>query len=113
NCEVKGWSRRNAQAISVQTSRDEFTADTFVLAAGALTPMLNHDLGCRIPIQPGKGYSMTMPRPARCPRRPIIFEQDRVAVTPMKSGYRLGSIMEFAGYDSTLRRQRFDLLRET
>jgi D-amino-acid dehydrogenase len=88
-------------------------ADAFVLAAGALTPMLKDELGCRIPIQPGKGYSMTMRRPARCPARPIIFEEDRVAVTPMQSGYRLGSIMEFAGYDPTLRRQRFDLLRET
>ena len=56
---------------------------------------------------------MTMPRPARCPLRPIIFEEDRVAVTPMQSGYRLGSIMEFAGYDPTMRRQRFALLRNT
>ena len=35
----------------------------------------------------------------------------RVGVTPMPSGYRLGSTMEFAGYDSTLRRERLDLLR--
>src|SRR5439155_6535170 len=101
----------NGRAVASITSEGEMPADAFVLAAGALTPMLQHDLGCRIPIQPGKGYSMTMPRPARCPQRPIIFEEDRVAVTPMQSGLRLGSIMEFAGYDNSMRAQRFDLLR--
>ena len=38
------------------------------IADGAWTPLLNEHLGCRIPIQPGKGYSLTMPRPARCPK---------------------------------------------
>jgi D-amino-acid dehydrogenase len=87
-------------------------ADAFVLATGALTPLWGRHLGCRIPIQPGKGYSLTMPRPARCPRVPLIFEEHRVAVTPMRSGYRLGSTMEFAGYDTTLNRRRLGLLKE-
>src|SRR6516165_10040682 len=53
-----------------------------------------------------------MARPRRCPSIPLIFEEHRVAVTPMKSAYRLGSTMEFAGYDTTLNRRRLDLLRE-
>src|SRR5262249_14542227 len=56
--------------------------------------------------------SITMPRPALCPGRPLIFEEHRVAVTPLRSGYRLGSTMEFAGYDATLNRRRLDLLRD-
>ena len=87
-------------------------ADAFVFATGALTPLLSQHLGCPVPIQPGKGYSITMPRPARCPAVPLIFEEHRVAVTPMQSGYRLGSTMEFAGYDTTLNRRRLDLLKE-
>ena len=47
-----------------------------------------------------------MPRPAVCPTYPLIFEEHRVAVTPFASGYRLGSTMEFAGYDETLNRSR-------
>jgi D-amino-acid dehydrogenase len=73
---------------------------------------LNRALGCRIPIQPGKGYSITMPRPARCPAIPLLFEEHRVGVTPMQTGYRLGSTMEFAGYDTTLNPRRLALLRE-
>src|SRR5262245_18819548 len=37
----------------------EIPAEAFVIATGAWTPLLNRQLGCRIPIQPGKGYSLT------------------------------------------------------
>jgi D-amino-acid dehydrogenase len=53
-----------------------------------------------------------MPRPSICPKHPLIFEEHRVAATPMQSGYRLGSTMEFAGYDATLNRRRLDYLKE-
>jgi D-amino-acid dehydrogenase len=42
----------------------------------------------------------------------LIFEEHRVAVTPLRSGFRLGSTMEFAGYDATLNRRRLDYLRQ-
>jgi D-amino-acid dehydrogenase len=70
-------------------------------------------LHSRIPIQPGKGYSMTMARPAKCPRFPMIFEEHRVAITPLTSTYRIGSTMEFAGYDTRLNPARLNLLRDT
>ena len=55
---------------------------------------------------------MTMPRPALCPTYPMIFEEHRVAITPFRSGYRIGSTMEFAGYDASLNPRRLDLLRD-
>ena len=48
-----------------------------------------------------KGYSLTMPRPAICPAHPFDLPRGRVAVTPFQWGYRLGSTMEFAGYDTS------------
>lgn len=96
----------------VDTIKGSFEAEMFVVCTGAWTPYLNRELGCRIPIQPGKGYSLTMSRPNRCPTIPMIFEEHRVAVTPWPSGYRLGSIMEFAGYDETLNPARIQLLRD-
>jgi D-amino-acid dehydrogenase len=110
-CRVAGVIGSLGTAQSVETSQGTLTADAFVFALGAWTPLLNQHLGCKIPIQPGKGYSMTMPRPAVCPTYPMLLEEDRVAVTPMRSGYRLGSTMEFAGYDATLNPKRLELLR--
>lgn len=111
DCELRGIVRQGRRAQAAETTRGTLTADALVIATGAWTPRLRVDLGCRILIQPGKGYSLTMPRPACCPTIPLIFEEHRVAVTPMQSGYRLGSIMELAGYDTSLDPRRLELLR--
>jgi D-amino-acid dehydrogenase len=110
-CEFLGFERGGKLARAVHTSRGNVPSDAVVVATGAWTPLLNKHLGCRVPIQPGKGYSITTPRPGLCPTIPMIFEEDRVAVTPMRSGYRIGSTMEFAGYDASLNPERIDLLR--
>src|SRR5205807_1743280 len=95
NCEFLGFERQGRLARTVVTSQQALPAEAIVVATGAWTPLLRRHLGCRLPIQPGKGYSITMPRPAKCPAIPLIFDEHRVAVTPMRSGYRLGSTMEF------------------
>jgi len=110
-CRVEGVAGKSGAVRTLNASHGPLSADAFVFALGAWTPLLNEHLGCKIPIQPGKGYSLTMPRPAVCPKYPLLLEEDRVAVTPMLSGYRLGSTMEFAGYDATLNPKRLNLLR--
>ena len=112
NCTFRGFRSHNGRVVAADTDGGELPADLFVVAAGAWTPLLNQHLGCRIPIQPGKGYSLTMPRPAVCPKIPLIFPETRVAVTPFQSGYRLGSTMEFAGYDQSIRPERLQLLKD-
>jgi D-amino-acid dehydrogenase len=112
NCDFRGFDVNNGRALRAITSSSDVEADAFVVATGAWTPQLARHLGCRVPIQPGKGYSLTMPRPAVCPRVPLILVEHHVAVTPMQSGYRLGSTMEFAGYDSSIDPRRLDLLRK-
>jgi D-amino-acid dehydrogenase len=112
NCRFLGFRRQEGKAVVADTEQQGLTADAFVIATGAWTPMLNDQLGCKVPIQPGKGYSLTMPRPSRCPTIPLIFPETRVAATPFQSGYRLGSTMEFAGYDSTINPSRLQLLRD-
>ncbi len=110
-CEVRGFRTDQGRAHTVETSQGTFATDAVVVATGALTPRLADYLGCAIPIQPGKGYSITMPRPDVCPQIPMIFPEHRVAVTPMESGYRLGSIMEFAGFDTSIDPERVEQLK--
>jgi D-amino-acid dehydrogenase len=109
---VTGFRVANGTATAVETAAGDIPADAVVVATGAWTPQLNRALGARVPIVPGKGYSLTMPRPAVCPTYPLIFEEHRVAVTPFASGYRLGSTMEFAGYDETMNRARLGILTD-
>ena len=54
-----------------------------------------------------------MQRPDNPPRIPMIFEDHHVAVTPFETGFRVGSTMEFTGYDRSLNPRRLDLLRKS
>ncbi len=111
-CELSDFIVEGQLVRSAVTSQGQLPVDQVVVATGAWTPRLRRLLRCPILIQPGKGYSITMPRPGICPRLPMLFEEHRVAITPFQNGYRIGSTMEFAGYDATLNPERLRLLRD-
>lgn len=111
NTQLTSFTNAHGAATSIQTTVGEMKADRYVLATGALTPKMNQWLGTKIPIQPGKGYSITYPRPSVCPIAPLAFMEQKVVATPFTTGYRLGSTMEFAGYDTTINRKRIDALK--
>lgn len=100
--EVKGWERQSGHLKSVLTSRGEFTADEFVLAGGSWSPLLGRDLNLQLPMQAGKGYSLTLPQPRQLPRLCSILTEARVAVTPMGGSLRFGGTMEMAGLQETV-----------
>ena len=109
--EVTGFHVSDGKAHGIETSSGAMSADAFVLAAGAQSPKFANQLGCRLPIQPGKGYSITVPRPDQPPKIPMIFEESHVAATPWTSGLRIGSTMEFVGYDRSINRRRIELFQ--
>ena len=94
----------------VRTIKGEYTADAFVLATGAWTPETAEKLNLSIPIQPGKGYSITMERPGLCPVYPCLLYEKSMVATPWRSGYRLGGTMEFSGYNDYLNPKRLSRL---
>ena len=110
--EVFKFKRKGIKATGVLTRDGVIEADKVVLAVGAISPQWEKEIGADLPIQPGKGYSLTYPKPQYSPRIPMIFPQHRVAMTPMQSGYRLGSTMEFSGYDTSINRRRIELLKK-
>lgn len=105
-CRLERFDTRKGKVTGALTSTGRFTADQFILAAGAWTPAIGRQLGVRIPVQPGKGYSITMDRPAVCPQTPCYLVERNVVVTPWQSGYRLGGTMEFSGFDDRLNERR-------
>lgn len=108
---VSGFIREGGHLEAVQVGSERFVGREVVLALGAWSPRFARQLGLCIPIQPGKGYSITWSRPSPCPRLPLTLKEPQVCVSSWESGYRLGSTMEFAGYDTSLNQRRLDALR--
>lgn len=113
DCKLNSIEKGNGQVKSLQTSRGTLNADRFVFAAGAWSAQLSSGLDCGIPVEPGKGYSVTMERPDICPKYPMLFPEHNVGVTPFDHGYRLGSMMEFVGLDTSIPERRIRQLRES
>ncbi len=107
---VTGFDVSGGRIVAVTTENGKFNSTDVVLALGAWSPKIGKLLGLNIPLQPGKGYSITYDRPTLCPSLPLILKERAVCVTSWSSGYRLGSTMEFSGYDTSLNRVRLDAL---
>ncbi|GAB2512647.1 NAD(P)/FAD-dependent oxidoreductase [Lysobacter humi (ex Lee et al. 2017)] len=102
-----------APGFVAATGRAPIRARDVIIATGAWSPRLAHALGLdwlRGVIQPGKGYSITYDRPTLAPRRPVVLREVAVCVTAWGSGYRLGSTMEFSGFDERLNERRLAAL---
>jgi D-amino-acid dehydrogenase len=99
--------------VRADTAGGALHAGIAVLALGAWSPRLADAVGLpwmRRVIQPGKGYSITYDRPAIVPRRALVLRERSVCVSTWASGYRLGSTMEFSGFDDSLNARRLAAL---
>lgn len=107
---VAGFIAPGAQAIAPVCADGPVNARQTVICGGAWSPLIAKKLKLHLSIQPGKGYSITYSRPQVCPSLPLVLRERSVCVTSWASGFRLGSTMEFSGYDNSLNRLRLDAL---
>ncbi len=95
--EVTGFERTAGTIDSVITNKGKFEFDELLLASGSWLPLLTAQLDLSIPLQAGKGYSITYPGMTRNLHHPAILVDHRVAMTPMGSDLRMGGTMEISG----------------
>jgi D-amino-acid dehydrogenase len=107
---VHGFRTDRSGVSAVVTVNGEYQAREIVLALGAWSPTISLGLGLRLPIQPGKGYSITYDTAPNAPKLPLFLKERAVCVTPFQGGFRVGSTMEFSGYDRSLNRARLKAL---
>jgi len=113
DCELRSVRKESGRIAAIETSQGEFDSSYFLFAFGAWAAKWESELQCSIPVQPGKGYSVTMPRPENAPKHPILFPEHKVGVSVFDEGFRLGSMMEFAGYDTSIPDYRIQQLRDS
>lgn len=116
---IKRVLRSGDRVLGVSTlTGDYHEADAFVIAAGSYSAALARQVGLAVPVQPAKGYSITVP----CgdweapPSLPVIDDYLHAAVCPLGGRLRVAGTAEFAGFDLRLTPSRianlFALLKQ-
>ncbi len=94
NTPVTGFEIANGKIIKVKTNAGDFEAEQIILAAGAWTPSVARDLKLNIPVQPARGYSLTMSATKQMPQHALVLGERRVIVSPLDNLLRFTGRLE-------------------
>lgn len=108
NTSVNGWRTEGGRIAAVHTTAGKFTAGEYVIAGGSWSASMLDGLHIRLPMQAGKGYSLTIEQPRFQLTKPMILTERSVAVTPMGGQLRFGGTMEIAGHSDRVRPERVE-----
>ena len=105
---IDGIRASLGRVTGVDTSEGLLTADGYVLALGSFSPHLVAGLGLRLPVEPIKGYSITVPIVDKtlAPVSTVMDETFKVAITRLGDRIRVGGLAEIAGFDTSLQPRR-------
>jgi D-amino-acid dehydrogenase len=108
---VLGLERNGRAICAVHTDRGRLRPDTVVLAAGIWSTSLTRDLPLALPLQPAKGYSLTVECPEDFPNLGLILAESMVAVARMGAHLRFAGTLELAGMDLSINHRRVGAIR--
>lgn len=103
---VTGFDIEQGRLCAVRLGAQRLETDGVVIAAGVWSKEVGRMAGARIPLEPGKGYSLDFAIPPFHARSPVYLHDHRVAVTPFASGVRIAGTMELGQHASTLSQRR-------
>ncbi|MCI0389204.1 MAG: FAD-binding oxidoreductase [Acidobacteria bacterium] len=94
--EIIGGIRHGSGLKAILSSQGLVEGDQFLIAAGAWSGVLARKLGFYVPIQAGKGYSITIESPELQLRRPLYLGEAKVGCTPFTGALRVAGTMELS-----------------
>ncbi|MBA4849105.1 FAD-binding oxidoreductase [Emticicia sp. BO119] len=109
NTEVADFEVENSRIKSIRTQSGERVAvEELIIATGSWSPILAKQLNINLPLQAGKGYSITLEqRDGKKLNIPSILLEARVAITPMADNLiRFGGTMEIGGINQDINMNR-------
>jgi D-amino-acid dehydrogenase len=112
--EVLSFEQRHGRIRAVQLDGGEHVAaDHFVLAAGARSGTLMRSMGMRLPIEPIKGYSITLPvvNAAAAPVVSITDHGRRMVHARLGNRLRSAGFAELCGFDPSVQARRIAALQ--
>lgn len=107
NEEVIGFDRQEGAVKKVITRNSVYAADAVVVATGSWSREVAALLQTKIPLMPGRGYSITLENSPYKINHPAILVEGRTAMTPMDGNkLRFGGTMEITATGTPPRMNR-------
>ena len=100
--EIDTLDIQNGKVRALVSKGRRFEGGQFVIAGGSWSPSLLRQAGLKLPLQAGKGYSLTLENPPELPSLCSIFVEAKVAITPMAQSLRFAGTMEVGGLDLSI-----------
>lgn len=108
NTDITQIHAEGDRITGVHTDRGVHTADCYVMALGAFSPLFLKGLDIRVPIYPMKGYSVTIPANDFTPQISVTDGSRKIVYTRLGDRLRVAGTAEFAGYDLEVIRARVE-----
>jgi D-amino-acid dehydrogenase len=109
--EVVGGIRTGDRLTGVETSGGPVEGDLVLVAAGAWSGQVLDRFGVSLPVQAGKGYSITFNGSAARIQRPLYLGEVRIGCSPFSGATRVAGTMEMSGVNERLDRRRIAGIR--
>lgn len=100
--EVTGARLAGGRVSGIETSAGPIEAEQVLIAAGAWSGELAAALGVALPVQAGKGYSITLEGEGPRIGRPLYLGESRIGCSPFDGGVRFAGTMELSGVNLRL-----------
>ena len=112
---ITGFDARDGRVAAVHTGAGDVEADAFVMALGTASHRLGRQLGAYLPVDPLKGYSITLevdPAAGTAPRVSVTDSARKVVFARIGSRLRVAGMAELVGHDASIPAQRIEALAE-
>jgi len=121
-CQLGGTLLSNTQVVRIEvqlarvssltTNERPVFADQYIVCAGSYSRALLNKVGINIPVQPAKGYSISIPVENAAPslKVPLVDDLLHAVVVPFGREIRVAGTAEFAGFDLSLPKARLKTL---
>lgn len=107
--EVTGFEKKDKTVTKVVTAKNTYEADEVVIATGAWSREIAGMVETKIPLMPGRGYSITLENSKYHFNHPAVLMEGRVAITPMDGNkIRFGGTMEVVSTNTPPRYERVE-----
>lgn len=107
--EVEGINDQGVSGCEISiVGKEKVKSKNVIVASGSWSGKLLKQSGYYLPMQDGKGYSMTVPGLVMKPSIPSILHEARVAITPMGDELRISGTLEISGMDDKVNQHKVD-----